>query len=106
MRREVKFGAMTVKGWDEGKMKTFADLKFHPHASGNGIQAIMRFENGRGVSVVQFDGSYGHQQGLYELAVLDKDGNIDYSTAITNDVLGWLTINEVSEAMNGVELLT
>ena len=69
------------------------------HPNGNGIQVLVEFENGYGASVVRFSntlgfgmasGSYGHESGLWELAVM-KDGNICYDTPITSDVLGWLS---------------
>jgi len=48
-------------------------------------------DNGYGASIVQHSFSYGHEEGLWELAVLDKDGKLDYTTPITADVLGYLT---------------
>lgn len=39
-----------------------------------GVQALFRFPNGFGASVVQSIGSYGHEDGLWELAVLKWDG--------------------------------
>lgn len=35
-------------------MKTFEDLKFEPHKTGNGLMARLFFPNGYGVSVVRF----------------------------------------------------
>ena len=58
-----------------------------------------------GVSVVQFDTSYGGSSGLWEVAVLDTEGNLDYTTEITDDVLGWLSEENVTEVMNKVESL-
>ena len=37
-----------------------------------------------------FPGSYGFEKGLWELAVLDANGEITYDTPITNDVIGHL----------------
>ena len=34
-------------------MKTFKDLEFNPHYLGHGIQAIIRFDDGSQISVVQ-----------------------------------------------------
>jgi hypothetical protein len=82
-------------------MKTFEDLEFtpinDPYMSGK--RSSMMFKNGYGVSVVSHTHSYGGKDGLYELAVLDSDGNITYDTPITSDVLGYLTPDEVTEEM-------
>lgn len=68
-----------------------------------GIQKIYKFENGRGASVVRNPFSYGGEKGLYELAVLDENGNLDYTTPITNDVIGWLTWEEVIELLRKIK---
>ena len=82
------------------KQKQFKDLEFkkldYPL---NGIQARINFDNGYGASIVSHEHSYGGKVGLYELAVLDKDGNITYDTPVTNDVLGWLDESKVTETM-------
>jgi hypothetical protein len=81
-------------------MKTFKDLEFQPHFNDeNGIMARMSFDNGFGVSVIKTLFSYGSKQGLYELAVLDSSGSITYDTTITDDVLGYLSEDEVTENM-------
>lgn len=54
-----------------------------------------KFDNGFGASVVQHDGSYGHELGLWELAVLGPDGRLNYSTPITDDVIGHLDVDGV-----------
>ena len=48
--------------------------------------------------------SFGGDRGLFELAVL-KDGNICYSTPITNDVIGNLTADEVTKYLRQIEKL-
>lgn len=80
-------------------IKTFDDIEFKPHPMGNGIQAVVMFDNGYGASVVQTDYSYGGRLGLYELAVLDKDGHITYNTPITEDVIGYLNHEKVTEKL-------
>jgi hypothetical protein len=81
-------------------MKTFKDLEFQPHFSDeSGIQSRMTFDNGYGVSVIKTSFSYGGKKGLYELAVLDSSGSITYDTTITDDVLGYLSEDEVTENM-------
>lgn len=85
-------------------MKKFEDLEMKPHMIGNGTMSRMMFDNGYGVSVVRFQGSYGWDSGLYELAVLHGD-EICYSTEITDDVIGYLTPEDVTEIMERVQNL-
>ena len=73
-----------------------------------GVQKQYRFDNGYGASVVLHSGSYGNEQDLWELAVIKWDGeNYDlvYTTDITDDVIGYLTLDEVEEILGRVELL-
>lgn len=63
------------------------------------------FANGYGVSVIRNAGSYGFSEGLFEVAVLGPDGELDYSTPVTNDVLGWQSVDDVLEAMKAVSEL-
>jgi hypothetical protein len=88
-------------------MKTFNDLPFFPINDGFmvGKQARMTFENGYGVSVVSHSYSYGGRDGLFEIAVLDKDGNLTYDTTVTNDVIGHLDPEGVTEIMEQVQEL-
>lgn len=57
------------------------------------------------MSVIKVDGSYGYQQGLYEVAVF-YDGNITYNTHITDDVLGSQTEEDITRVMKDVQELT
>ena len=57
----------------------------------------LEFENGYGVSVIDM-GS------LKELAVL-HNGRLCYDTPIADDVIGYLTDDEVSEIIEEVKLL-
>jgi hypothetical protein len=91
----------------------FSDLNFQPHSVGNGVQAKHFFDNGYGVSVVQFTspyggGSYGADEGLYELAVLkgtEEKWELCYDTWITSDVLGHQTVEEVEVLLYEIENL-
>jgi hypothetical protein len=87
-------------------MKTFKDLEFveHPNHMG-GVWARITFENGYGVSVVKSDYSYGGNKGLYELAVLSTDGNLTYDTPITDDVMGYLSPEDVTNVMSKIQAL-
>lgn len=67
-----------------------------------GWQAIYRFANGYGASVVRHRYSYGSEDGLWELAVLklvDGDWPLTYDTDITDDVIGNLDPEEVDELL-------
>jgi len=87
-------------------MKTFKDLEFveHPNHMG-GVWARITFENGYGASVVKSDYSYGGNKGLYELAVLSTDGNLTYDTPITDDVMGYLSPEDVTNVMSKIQAL-
>jgi hypothetical protein len=81
------------------KFKSFNDLDFIPDSYVDGVYARMMFPNGYGVSVVRHKFSYGGPQGLYELAVLDKNGDLTYDTKVTNDVVGHLDVDDVTKYM-------
>jgi len=68
-------------------------------------QAVVYFNNGYGASIVQGPTSYGVEQGLYELAVLGKKGEINYYTPLTNDVLGYLTEEQVTHYLKQISEL-
>ena len=85
-------------------MKTFNDLDFQPMQFDIGIQARIFFDNGYGASVIRSPYSYGGNQGLYELAVI-KDNNLCYDTPITDDVLGYLTEDQVTDYLRQIQEL-
>lgn len=82
--------------------KTFDDIEFNLVEHLGGVKSTTLFDNGYGVSVIKNIYSYGGNEGLYELAVL-KDGDICYDTVITNDVIGHLTPESVTEIMIKVQ---
>lgn len=90
-------------------MMTFSDLQWEPHHAGmGGIQARAFFANGYGASVIQFPYSYGGDKGLYELAVLvgnASDWALTYETPITNEVMGHLSAQEVSDLLDRISTL-
>ena len=85
-------------------MKTFKDLKFELHPIGSGMRATADFDNGYSVSVVCGDLFYSNGMDTYELAIL-KDRHICYNTPITDDVIGYLSEDEVTEVMKRVQEL-
>jgi len=87
---------------------TFSNLKFTTDELGE--QAFHIFDNHYGVSVVRGPYTYGGRDGLYELAVVymapeDKESQLVYDTPITNDVMGYLTPDNVTDVMAQVEAL-
>lgn len=84
---------------------TFKDLEFRPHPSDvDDVHALITFDNGYGASIICASFSYGGKAGLYELAVT-KDGDLCYTTPITNDVLGWLNEQEVEQILTNIKNL-
>lgn len=63
------------------------------------------FANGRGVSIIRNEFSYGGRNGMFEIAVLDAEGQLDYSTPVTEDVLGWQSVEQVLDVMKAVSEL-
>ena len=88
------------------QFKTFADLVFEDWGARrnqlpcpiDAKQAILNFDNGYGVSVLFGDCFYSNGIDTYELAVLRK-GRLCYKTPVTDDVLGHITKEQVTEAM-------
>lgn len=76
-----------------------------------GEQHIVRFDNGYGASVVRHRNSYGHECGLWELAVLRfvgeglLDFDLAYDTPITSDVLGHLGTEDVARTLLKIKCL-
>jgi len=77
-----------------------------------GIQRVYRFSNGWGASVVRHSFSYGHERGLWELAVLKCDGdpnkweswhlNYDHPES-HGDVRGCLTETDVDIILESIK---
>ena len=87
-------------------IKIFEDLEFKAHSAGiGGVQAIIAFDNGYGASVVKTPHTYGGDRGLYELAVLDSNGSLTYATPITDDVIGYLRPEDVSDVLTKIQQL-
>jgi len=99
------------------KYKTFKDLEFKTYNDDyfNRIAAVMFFPNGFGISVVRaksFIGryyTYTDNDDEWEAAVLkgtnENDCCICYDTPITNDVIGPLKNDDVSELMIKIQKL-
>ena len=67
-----------------------------------------KFDNGFGASVIKHEFSYGFENDLFELAVLEWTGDyheITYDTPITNDVIGYLTNDKVMDYLYQIKNL-
>lgn len=88
-------------------MKTFSDLTF-VDTSGT-KQAIIRFDNGYGVSVLQGCHAIADEEHPYELAVLqfstDNTFSVVYPSFTQNDILGRLDSTAVTRYMRLVQCL-
>lgn len=90
-------------------METYKDFEEHNglvsyKSRMDGAQWIFSFANGYGASVITGGIAYCNEGQPYELAVL-KDNDLCYDTPITDDVIGYLTSNEVYELLNRIESL-
>lgn len=70
-----------------------------------GERTVYRFPNGLGASVIRGEYSYGGKLGLFELAVLDTEGDLNYDTEIADDVVGNLTAEEVTTLLERIKAL-
>lgn len=66
-----------------------------------GVQVLVTFANGYEASVVRHRYSYGHEDNLWELAVV-HNGAIVYNTPVTSDVEGHLTEERVAELLEQI----
>jgi hypothetical protein len=86
-------------------MKTFNDLEFKQDMLRGLNAARIKFNNGYGASVVIGPHTYGGEDGLYELAVLDNNGNLTYETPVTSDVEGYLSEDDVTRLLEQIQNL-
>jgi hypothetical protein len=87
-------------------MTQFKDLEFKELPDLSGVYCRIMFENGFGASIVKHQYSYGGKDGLYEIAVLDDiNGSPIYHTPVTNDVLGYLSEDDVILHLNEIKNL-
>tara|TARA_B110000285_G_scaffold37524_1_gene40651 strand:- start:131 stop:430 length:300 start_codon:yes stop_codon:yes gene_type:complete len=87
-------------------MNKFDLLTFKKIKHQDGVQAIAEFPNGFGASIIKSDSSFGGKSGLFELAVLDNDtGNINSTTDITDDVIGWQDEGDIDRILNAISML-
>lgn len=88
--------------------KTFQDLKFKPQSFLKGLQAILFFPNGYGISVVRNELSLTTVD-TWEIAILKGNESyydLCYSTSITDDVIGYCSEEKVSNIMKQIQDLS
>ena len=87
------------------KLNEFSKYEIPKSRMAIGLQNKYRFSNNYGASLIYSPGSYG-----LELAVLDfsvnPEGELEYGTSITDDVLGHLTWEQVVEALIKIKQLS
>jgi len=86
-------------------MKTFNDLEFKQDMLRGLNAARIKFDNGYGASVVIGPYTYGGEDGLYELAVLDSNDDLTYETPVTSDVEGYLSEDDVTRLLEQIQNL-
>lgn len=83
-------------------MKMFGFECVGERKSFGGMQWKFQFDNGWGASVIN-DG-YGSEQGLFELAVISKEGGLSYTHPVSQgDVRGHLTKSEVKSLLKEIK---
>ena len=70
---------------------------------GDGTQLLFRFDNGYGASLINHSGSYGNEIAVIEWAGANYD--LVYDTPITDDVLGWLSPDEIETVLDAIKAL-
>ena len=68
-----------------------------------GYQTVYAFDNGFDASVIQHRYSRGSDDGLFEVAMVNRNGNLDYSYPMDGDVIGRLTDKEVGEILEEIK---
>ena len=82
-----------------------SDLVFRDHPAGmGGTITSHNFPNGYGASIITGSMFYSSPNAPYELAVLHDD-KICYDSGLTEDVLGYLTEDEVNDYLLKIEVL-
>lgn len=89
----------------EPNTKIFGYIPIKKRELNGGVQYKFKFQNGYGASVIRHEFSYGSSEGLWELAVLDSEGELTYTTPITKDVIGYMTEEEVEQILTKIKEL-
>jgi len=112
MSKEPTTGESVARAFDviagrskDGEMEEVPVMFGHQPSEGRyingGVQYCFAFDNGYGASVVKHSFSYGHEAGKWELGVLDGE-NLTNDTPITDDVIGWMSEEDVEETLKKI----
>lgn len=72
----------------------------------SGYHKQYNFDNGYGASVIWNLASYGHEEMLFEVAVIDLEtDDLCYDTPVTDDVVGFLDFYEVVDILDKIKNL-
>ena len=109
---KVKISILKIKGGNEMKKFGFEVVDYNDTIGNESY--VFSFKNGYGASVIKkanisgfmgsYGGSYGFENDNWEIAVL-KDGYLCYNTYITDDVLGDITEENVTEILEQIKKL-
>ncbi|HWG89154.1 MAG TPA: hypothetical protein VN679_15320 [Candidatus Acidoferrales bacterium] len=80
-------------------------ISTRPNDFVGGERVLYQCDNGYQVSTIRNRYSYGGDHGLWELAVINRTGELDYTTSITDDVVGHLTDADVLDYLARVDAL-
>ena len=80
-------------------MKTFKDLEFETHSVPTLFdkQALLHFDNGYGVSVINGNSAYCDRS-TYEVGIM-YNKELTYNTELTDDVMTYQTEEDITKTM-------
>jgi len=85
-------------------LSQYQEYQTNAHHERAGAQYRYRFPNGWGASVVCNRYSYGGERGLWELAVLGQDGDLNYVHPVSEgDVRGYQTDADIAELLKQIK---
>jgi hypothetical protein len=84
-------------------MLTVKDLNFSPTDDLGFCRARVDFPNGYGLSIINGPFAYCDSN-TFEVAIT-RDGSLCYDTPITDDVLGYQTLEDIEALMKKVEMI-
>lgn len=82
-------------------LKEFDIYKVDSQLAYGGVIIKYLFINGYGASIAKHKQSRGYEKDKWELAIL-KDDEITYDTPITDDILDWLSEEDVKEVLEQI----